>query len=80
LGRDCLGASRLGMVFFRYFKGIFEIARPQNFFQLRERKFFCFARRSEGETGGNAPHDSGFCSKKVRTSSKKHRQIKQQYI
>ena len=27
--RVCLGAKRLGMVFFRYFKGIFEIARQR---------------------------------------------------
>ncbi|MDD3064121.1 MAG: hypothetical protein PHX50_15090 [Massilibacteroides sp.] len=27
--RCCLGASRLGMIFFRYFEGIFEIARQR---------------------------------------------------
>jgi hypothetical protein len=27
--RGCLGAKRLGIVFFRYFKGIFEIARQR---------------------------------------------------
>jgi len=27
--RGCLGAKRLGMVFFRYFKGIFEVARQR---------------------------------------------------
>jgi len=27
--RSCLGAKRLGMVFFRYFEGIFEIARQR---------------------------------------------------
>ena len=27
--RGCLGASRLGMVFFRYFEGIFEVARQR---------------------------------------------------
>jgi len=42
------------------------------------RKFFCFARRSEAEAGGNAGRDysksaSGFCSKKVLTSSKRPR-------
>jgi hypothetical protein len=44
------------------------------------RKFFCFARRSEAEAGGNAGRDysksaSGFCSKKVLTSSKRPRQF-----
>ncbi|MDD3607670.1 MAG: hypothetical protein PHQ20_02645, partial [Candidatus Moranbacteria bacterium] len=44
------------------------------------RKFFCFACRSEAEAGGNAGRDysksvSGFCSKKVLTSSKRHRQM-----
>ena len=44
------------------------------------RKFFCFVRRSEAEAGGNAGRDysksaSGFCSKKVRISSKRHRQL-----
>ena len=44
------------------------------------RKFFCFARRSEVEAGENAGRDysksaSGFCSKKVLTSSKRHRQF-----
>jgi hypothetical protein len=27
--RSCLGAKRLGMIFFRYFKGIFEVARQR---------------------------------------------------
>ncbi len=27
--RSCLGVKRLGMVFFRYFKGIFEVARQR---------------------------------------------------
>jgi len=45
------------------------------------RKFFCFACRSGAEAGGNAGRDysksaNGFCSKKVLTSSKRHRQQK----
>jgi len=44
------------------------------------RKFFCFACRSGAEAGGNAGRDysksaNGFCSKKVLTSSKRHRQL-----
>lgn len=52
------------------------------------RKFFCFARRNpatkcginSAEAGGNVGRDysksaCGFCSKKVRTSSRKHRQV-----
>ena len=44
------------------------------------RKFFCFARRSETGAGGNTGRDysksaCGFCSKNVRTSSKRHRQF-----
>jgi hypothetical protein len=38
-----------------------------------EKIFLFWFRRSEAEAGGNAHHYSGFCSKKVRTSIKKHR-------
>jgi len=55
---------RLGMVFFRYSPRFFEIARQ----------------RAVGNAGRAAGRDysksaCGFCSKKVRTSSRKHRQI-----
>jgi len=36
--RGCLGAKRLGMVFFRYFEGIFEVARQR---AVGMRKFLC---------------------------------------
>jgi len=40
-----------------------------------EKIYLFWFRRSEAETGGNAPIYSGFCSKKVRTLSRKHRQF-----
>jgi len=44
------------------------------------RKFFCFARRSGAEAGGNAGRDyskfaCGFCPKKVRILTKRRRQL-----
>ena len=61
----------------------FHLLNSKNFCERAIKKmfkrFFCFARRSEAEAGGNAGWDysksaCGFCSKKVRISSKRHRQ------
>ncbi|MBU1683933.1 hypothetical protein KKC56_00490, partial [Patescibacteria group bacterium] len=38
-------------------------------------KISVLVRRSEAEASGNAPHYSGFCSKKVRISTKRYRQF-----
>tara|TARA_Y100000310_G_scaffold169509_3_gene169615 strand:+ start:73 stop:258 length:186 start_codon:yes stop_codon:yes gene_type:complete len=39
-------------------------------------KISVLVRRSGAEASGNAPHYSGFCSKKVRISTKRYRQFK----